>query len=472
MFDVVVIGSGPAGYVAAIKSAQLGLKTLCIEESTDEKGNQNFGGTCLNVGCIPSKALLDSSHRYFDARKNLDNHGIVVGELELDLKSMMKRKDDIVEKLTSGISGLFVANKVKSMSGRGRVISKNIVEVTKHNGDVDEIEASNIIIATGSKPIEIPVAKFGNHIVDSTGALSFDKVPKKLGIVGAGIIGLELGSVWSRLGSNVTVIEALNDFLPMTDSDISKEAIKEFKSQGLDIHLGSKVTNAKELKNKVKVKYINDEKEIEKEFDKLIVSVGRMPNSSDVISESLSIPINNGFIEVNEFCQTSIPNIWAIGDVVRGPMLAHKGSEEGVMVAERIAEKHNQVNYELVPSVIYTHPEIAWVGKNEQELKDEGIKYKVGKFPFAASGRALAVDQSSGFVKVISCINTDTILGVHVIGPAAAEIVQQALISMEFGASSEDIALTMFSHPTVSEAFHEAALAADNQAIHIGNKRK
>ncbi len=472
MFDVVVIGSGPAGYVAAIKASQLGLKTLCIEESSDAKGNTNLGGTCLNVGCIPSKALLDSSHRYYEASKNLNKHGIQIGNLELDLNSMMKRKNDIVSKLTGGISGLFSANNVESMLGRGRVISSNTVEVIKNDNTIKNIETKNIIIATGSKPIEISSAIFGKHIVDSTGALCFDEVPKSLGVVGAGIIGLELGSVWSRLGSKVTVIEALDDFLPMADKDISKESLKEFKKQGLEIQLSSKVIKSSENKNSVSVTYEYQGKEIEKKFDKLIVAVGRSPNSSEVIDEDLKISLNNGFIEVNEFCQTSVPSIWAVGDVVRGPMLAHKGSEEGIMVAERIAEKHTQVNYDHVPSVIYSHPEIAWVGANEEELKSENIDYKVGKFPFAASGRALAVDQSVGFVKVLSDKKTDTILGVHVFGPAAAEIVQQALISMEFGASSEDIALTMFSHPTVSEAFHEAALASNNQAIHIGNKSK
>ena len=472
MFDVIVIGSGPAGYVAAIKASQLGLKTLCIEESIDSEGKINLGGTCLNVGCIPSKTLLDSSHRYYEANKNLSEHGIKIGKLELDLNSMMKRKDDIVNKLTGGISGLFSANKVQSISGRGKVTSTNTVEVTKSDGSIENIESKNIIIATGSKPIEIPSAIFGENIVDSTGALSFDKVPETLGVVGAGIIGLELGSVWSRLGSKVTVIEALDDFLPMADKDISKESLKEFKKQGLDIQLSSKVIKSSEQKGSVFVSYEYQGKEVKKKFDKLIVAVGRYPNSSGVIDKTLNISVNNGFIEVNEFCQTSVSNIWAVGDVVRGPMLAHKGSEEGIMVAERIAEKYAQVNYDLVPSVIYSHPEIAWVGNNEDELKSKNISYKVGKFPFAASGRALAVDQSVGFVKVLSDKKTDTILGVHVFGPAAAEIVQQALISMEFGASSEDIALTMFSHPTVSEAFHEAALAANNQAIHIGNSSK
>ena len=472
MYDVVVIGSGPAGYVAAIRASQLGLKTICVEESINEDGKLNLGGTCLNVGCIPSKALLDSSHRFYEANKNLAEHGIDIKDMKLNLSAMMKRKDEIVTKLTGGITGLFSANKVESISGRGKVLSKSQVEVVKSDGAVEVIDAKNIIIASGSSPIEIPAAKFGENIVDSTGALSFEKVPKSLGIVGAGIIGLELGSVWSRLGSKVTVIEAMDTFLPMADPDIAKDSMKEFKKQGLDIKLNSKLTAAKELKNSVKVTYNDSGNNVEAEFDKLIVAVGRKPNSSNVLSEKLDIKLNNGFIEVDKFCQTSIDSIWAIGDVVRGPMLAHKGSEEGIMVAERIAEKHAEVNYDLVPSVIYSHPEIAWVGKNETELKSEKIEYKVGKFPFAASGRALAVDQSVGFVKVLSDTKTDTILGVHVFGPAAAEIVQQALISMEFSASAEDIALTMFSHPTVSEAFHEAALASNNQAIHIGNKSR
>ena len=472
MYDVVVIGSGPAGYVAAIRASQLGLKTICVEESINEDGKLNLGGTCLNVGCIPSKALLDSSHRFYEANKNLAEHGIDIKDMKLNLSAMMKRKDEIVTKLTGGITGLFSANKVESISGRGKVLSKSQVEVVKSDGAVEIIDAKNIIIASGSSPIEIPAAKFGENIVDSTGALSFEKVPKSLGIVGAGIIGLELGSVWSRLGSKVTVIEAMDTFLPMADPDIAKDSMKEFKKQGLDIKLNSKLTAAKELKNSVKVSYNDSGNDVEAEFDKLIVAVGRKPNSSNVLSQKLDIKLNNGFIEVDKFCQTSVDSIWAIGDVVRGPMLAHKGSEEGIMVAERIAEKHAEVNYDLVPSVIYSHPEIAWVGKNETELKSEKIEYKVGKFPFAASGRALAVDQSVGFVKVLSDTKTDTILGVHVFGPAAAEIVQQALISMEFSASAEDIALTMFSHPTVSEAFHEAALASNNQAIHIGNKSR
>ena len=387
---------------------------------------------------------------------------------------MMKRKDDIVKKLTGGIGGLLAANKVTPISGRGKVIAGQKVEVTKSSGDVEIIESKNIIIATGSSPIEIGSAKFDDkNILDSTGALEIDSVPKTLGVIGAGVIGLELGSVWSRLGSKVTVIEAMDDFLFMADKEIAKETLKDFKKQGLDIRLGCKLTSSKSLKNSVNVTYETEGNSEEMKFDKLIVAVGRKPNTQDVFSEDSGVSLDErGFINVNEHCQTNAANIWAIGDVVRGPMLAHKGSEEGIMVAERIAGKHAEMNYDLVPSVIYTHPEIAWVGKNEEELKNENVEYKVGKFPFAASGRALAVDQSVGFVKLISDAKTDTILGVHVFGPSAAEIVQQALISMEFGASSEDLGLTIFSHPTVSEALHEAALAVNNEAIHIGNKRK
>ena len=382
---------------------------------------------------------------------------------------MMKRKDDIVSKLTGGISSLFLANKVQSLSGKGKIISKNIIQVTQASGKTKDIQAKNIIIATGSNPIEIPSANFSKNIVDSTGALSFKSVPKTLGVVGAGIIGLELGSVWSRLGSEVTVLEALEDFLPMADPDIAKESLKEFKKQGLNIELASKVISSKKLKNSVEVTYQHKGKEIQKEFEKLIVAVGRTPNSSNVISEKLNIKTQDGFIEVNEFCQTSVKNIWAIGDVVRGPMLAHKGSEEGIMVAERIADKQAQVNYDLVPSVIYSHPEIAWVGKTEKELKQTNTNYKKGSFPFSASGRALAAGDSVGFVKMLADKETDEVLGVQIFGNSASEILQQGLIGMEFSASSEDFGLTMFSHPTVSEALHEAALAVNKQAIHIGN---
>jgi dihydrolipoamide dehydrogenase len=473
MYDVIVIGGGPAGYVAAIKCSQLGLKTACLEAFSDKKGVPVFGGTCLNVGCIPSKALLESSHKYFEAKSHLENHGINIGKVELDLTSMMQRKNEIVKQLTVGISGLLATNKVTPLSGRGKVLAGNKVEITKDDSSIEILESKNIIIASGSSPIEIKAAEFdGKNIVNSTGALNFEEVPKTLGVIGAGVIGLELGSVWARLGSKVTVIEALDNFLFMADKEIAKESLKDFKKQGLDIKLGSKLISSENKKNSVRIQYEHSESIEEMDFEKLIVAVGRRPNTDNLFSEDSGIILDEkGFISVDDKCQTNTPNVWAIGDVVRGPMLAHKGSEEGMMVAEIIAGKYAEMNYNLVPSVIYTHPEIAWVGKNEDELKADKIKYKVGKFPFAASGRALAIDQSTGFVKILSDAKTDTILGVHVFGPSAAEIVQQALISMEFGASSQDIGLTIFSHPTVSEALHEAALAVNNQAIHIGNKR-
>tara|TARA_Y200000002_G_scaffold136731_1_gene112719 strand:+ start:2640 stop:4064 length:1425 start_codon:yes stop_codon:yes gene_type:complete len=473
MYDVIVIGGGPAGYVAAIKCSQLGLKTACLEEFSDKKGAPVFGGTCLNVGCIPSKALLESSHKYFEAQGHLANHGINIGKVELDLASMMQRKNEIVKQLTGGISGLLAANKVTPLSGRGKVLAGTKVEITKDDSSIEILESKNIIIASGSSPIEIKAAEFDEkNIVNSTGALNFKKVPKTLGVIGAGVIGLELGSVWARLGSKVTVIEAMDNFLFMADKEIAKESLKDFKKQGLDIKLGSKLISSENKKNSVKIQYEHSESIEEMEFEKLVVAVGRRPNTDNIFSEDSGIILDEkGFISVDDKCQTNTPNVWAIGDVVRGPMLAHKGSEEGMMVAEIIAGKYAEMNYNLVPSVIYTHPEIAWVGKNEEELKADKLEYKVGKFPFAASGRALAIDQSTGFVKILSDAKTDTILGVHVFGPSAAEIVQQALISMEFGASSQDIGLTIFSHPTVSEALHEAALSVNNQAIHIGNKR-
>lgn len=472
MYDVIIIGSGPAGYVAAIRAAQLGLKTACVEKSLHNETPQ-LGGTCLNTGCIPSKSLLDSSHRYADALNHFSNHGIKVENPTIDISKMMDRKNKIVAQLTGGVSSLFKTNNVTQISGTATIIDVNKVEVS-FKDKIEILETKNIVIASGSSPIDIDVAKVNHeNIVDSTGALEFQQVPKTLGIIGAGIIGLELGSVWARLGSKVTVIEAMDDFLFMADKEIAKDSLKDFKKQGLDIKLGSRLVASKNLKKSVKISYENSSGTEEMEFDKLVVAVGRRPNVQNVFSEDSGVHLDErGFISVDGHCQTGASNVWAIGDVVRGPMLAHKGSEEGVMVAERIAGKHAEMNYDLVPSVIYTHPEIAWVGKNEEELKSENISYKVGKFPFAASGRALAVDQSTGFVKVISDASTDTILGVHVFGPSAAEIVQQALISMEFGASSEDLGLTIFSHPTVSEALHEAALAVNNQAIHIGNKRK
>ena len=473
MYDVVVIGSGPAGYVAAIRASQLGLKTACIEKLSNDDGSSQLGGTCLNVGCIPSKALLDSSHRYADAHNHFSEHGIEVSKPKIDIPKMMNRKSKIVAQLTSGVSGLFKANKVTQISGQAKIIDSTKVEVSFKN-NIEILDTKNIVIATGSSPINIPVAKINsNNIVDSTGALEFQTVPKKLAIIGAGVIGLELGSVWARLGSEVTVLEAMDDFLPMADKRIAKEVLREFNEQGLNINLGCKVTSAKSNKKEVIVTYENDGNVSNITVDKLIVAVGRRPNAENLFHDSCGLSLDDrGFIPVNDFCETDIKNIWAVGDVVRGPMLAHKASEEGIMVVERIAGKHAEMEYELVPSVIYTHPEVAWVGKNEQELSEEGIKFKTGSFPFAASGRALASGESTGFIKVIADEKTDTILGVHAFGPSAADIVQQGVVAMEFGASAEDLGLTIFSHPTVSEALHEAAMAVNGQAIHIGNRKK
>lgn len=473
MYDVVIIGSGPAGYVAAIRASQLGLKTACIEKSFDASGKAQLGGTCLNVGCIPSKALLDSSHRYSDALNHLADHGIEVAPPKLDIPKMMARKDQIVSQLTTGVSGLFKANKVTSIFGSAKVLNASQIEVSL-NGEVETIETKNIVIASGSSPINIPVAPIDQkNIVDSTGALEFTAVPKKLGIIGAGVIGLELGSVWARLGAEVTVLEAMDDFLPTADQKISKDVFREFNKQGLNINLGCKVTSAKPGTKNVQVSFDTKEGSSEATFDKLIVAVGRKPNTENLLGEDSGLSLDErGFIPVNEVCETSVKNIWAVGDVVRGPMLAHKASEEGIMVVERIAGKHAEMHYDLVPSVIYTHPEVAWVGKNEAELTEAGIEFQSGSFPFAASGRALASGESTGFVKVIADKKTDTILGVHAFGPSAADIVQQGVVAMEFGASAEDLGLTIFSHPTVSEALHEAAMAVNGKAIHIGNRKK
>tara|TARA_B100001121_G_scaffold21903_1_gene16984 strand:+ start:12218 stop:13636 length:1419 start_codon:yes stop_codon:yes gene_type:complete len=472
MFDVIVIGSGPAGYVAAIRASQLGLKTACIEKSSSNN-KPKLGGTCLNIGCIPSKALLDSSHRYADALNHFSDHGIKVSKPSIDISQMMERKNKIVSQLTSGVAGLLKANKVSQIIGNAKIIDSNNVEVSNED-NIELLKTKNIIIATGSMPIDIPVAKVDNkNIVDSTGALEFKKVPKTLGVIGAGIIGLELGSVWSRLGSKVTILEAMDDFLPMADSKISDDVFKEFNKQGLNINLNCKVTAAKSNKENVTVNFNKNGNQSELIFDKLIVAVGRKPYTNNLFDKNCNLSIDqNGFIPVNDFCETQIKNIWAVGDVVRGPMLAHKASEEGIMVAERIAGNHIKMEYDLVPSVIYTHPEVAWVGQNEKELCDAGVEFKTGSFPFAASGRALATGESTGFVKVIADKRTDTILGVHAFGPSAADIVQQGVVAMEFGASAEDLGLTIFSHPTVSEALHEAALAVNEQAIHIGNNKK
>jgi dihydrolipoamide dehydrogenase len=474
-FDVVVIGSGPAGYVAAIRAAQLGLKVACIEKSRNKSGAVGYGGTCLNVGCIPSKALLDSSQKYVEAVHDFDVHGITLKEISFDVPTMIARKDKIVNQLTGGVGQLFKANGVAGIEGTGRVMPGKQVEVTLPSGEVDVLDAENIIIAAGSLPIEIPPAPIDQDlIVDSTGALEFLEVPKRLGVIGAGVIGLELSSVWARLGADVVILEALDEFLPTVDSQIAKEAKKIFtKKQGLDIRMGARVTATEIVNNQVKVTYSDKDGEKAEIFDKLIVAVGRRPQSENLIAGDCGVSMDQrGFVFVNEYCETEAPGIYAVGDIVRGPMLAHKGSEEGVMVAERIAGKKTAMNYDCIPGVIYTHPEIAQVGQTEEQLKADGIEYKIGVFPFAASGRALAANDTDGMVKMIAHADTDRVLGCHIIGPSAADLVQQMVIAMEFGSSAEDIGMTVFGHPTLSEAVHEAALAVEGHAIHIANKKK
>ncbi|MBW2939260.1 dihydrolipoyl dehydrogenase [Zhongshania aquimaris] len=473
-FDVVVIGSGPAGYVAAIRAAQLGLKTACVEKARNKSDKLALGGTCLNVGCIPSKALLDSSYKYHEAKDNFADHGIGTGDVTIDVPAMIKRKDAVVAQMIGGIGGLFQANGVTSIEGLGKVLAGKKVEVTAADGSTSILEAENIIIATGSIPVAIPPAPVDQDIiVDSTGALEFQSVPAKLGVIGAGVIGLELGSVWSRLGSEVVLLEALDTFLPIVDSQIAKEAAKVFKKQGLDIRLGARVTATNTAKGKVEVSYTHNDEEKTEIFDKLIVCVGRKPMSNGLLAPDCGVNLDErGFIFVDDHCKTDAAGVFAIGDVVRGPMLAHKGSEEGVMVVECIAGHKVTMNYDCIPSVIYTHPEIAGVGKTEEQLKAEGVPYKVGTFPFAAIGRAVAANDSTGMVKMLAHEETDRILGCHIIGASAADLVQQIVIAMEFGSSAEDIGLTVFGHPTLSEAVHEAALAVNGQAIHMPNRKK
>ena len=473
-FDVVVIGAGPGGYVAAIRAAQMGFKTVCIEKWIGRDGKPSLGGTCLNVGCIPSKALLESSYKFEEASHDLALHGVSVGKPKLDVAAMLKRKDTIVGNLTGGIAGLFKTNGVSHLAGIGKLLPNKQVEFTGHDGKTEVIEAKNVIIATGSVPANIPPAPLTDDlIVDSTGALEFTNVPKKLGVIGGGVIGLELGSVWSRLGAEVTIFEALDDFLAVADQQIAKESRKIFAKQGLNILTSTLVKGTELNGKKITVTFETKDGPQTDTFDKLIVAVGRKPFTDGLLADGCGVTQDErGFIEVNDVCETAVPGVYAIGDVVRGPMLAHKGSEEGVMVAERIAGKHAQVNYDTVPSVIYTHPEVAWVGKTEEQLKQEGVAYNVGVFPFAASGRAMAANETAGMVKMIADKETDRILGVHIVGPTAGDMVAQAVIAMEFGSSAEDIAMTMFAHPTVSEALHEAALAVHGHAIHIANKRK
>jgi dihydrolipoamide dehydrogenase len=473
-FDVIVIGAGPGGYVAAIKAAQLGLNVACVERWSSDEGKQVLGGTCLNVGCIPSKALLEISHKYEEAQHGFAEQGIIANDISIDIAKMMERKTGIVKQMAGGIVGLFKSNGVTSIYGHGKLLANRQVEVTDNDGKTKTYEADNVILATGSRPIEIPPApKTEGYITDSEGALEFTEVPKRLGVIGAGIIGLELGSVWARLGAEVTLLEAQDTFLPGVDQQIAKATLKEFQKQGLNIVMGGRVTGAEVKRKLVYVSYEDSKGKQELMVDKLIVAVGRRPYTDNLLAADSGVNMDErGFVFVDDHCKTDAPGVWAVGDVVRGQMLAHKASEEGVMVAERIAGHKPQVNYDCIPNVIYTSPEVAWVGKTEEQLKADGAAYKVGTFPFAANGRALAANSAVGMVKIIADEKTDRILGFHVLGPAASEIVAQGVIAMEFGSSAEDLALTCFAHPTLSESVHEAALAVNGGAIHMANRRK
>ncbi len=472
VYDVVVIGAGPAGYPAAIRAGQNKLKVACVDEWQNTDGSYAFGGTCLNAGCIPSKALLESSELFQRAKDEFGAHGIKIGALTLDLGAMQKRRASIVKTMTNGINALFRANGVAGIQGHGRLLPGNKVLVKAPDGTEKTLEAKNVVIASGSTPIRLrSVPHDGRHIVDSWNALEFDAVPKRLGVIGAGVIGLELGSVWRRLGSEVVVLEALETFLPMVDQTIAKEAQRHFKKQGLDIKLGAKVLSAAVSGDAVDVVYSDAQGEHSLQVDKLVVAVGRRPFTEGLLADATGVQLDErGFIKVDEHCRTSVPNVWAIGDVVRGPMLAHKGKEEGVMVADLIAGQYGEVNYKVIPSVIYTQPEIAWVGQTEEQVKAGGRPYKTGTFPFAASGRARAMEAGAGMAKIVSAKDDDEVLGVHVIGPMAGELIAEAVLAMEYSASTEDIQRTIHAHPTLSEAIHEAALAVDKKAIDSLNR--
>ena len=473
-YDVIVIGGGPGGYVAAIRAAQLGLKTACVDAFIGKEGKPALGGTCLNIGCIPSKALLDSSRQFHNLTHTFKDHGISADNARMDVPAMIARKDKIVKQFTGGISSLFKGNKsnpVTAIAGFATLKPGKVVSIKGHDGSIAEISAKHIILAPGSTPIELPFAKFDNKLIlDNAGALDISDVPKKLGVIGSGVIGLELGSVWRRLGSDVVILEALPDFLAAVDADIAKAAAREFKKQGLDIKLGAKVGKTQIKGNQVVVTYADASGEQTITVDKLLVSVGRRAATAGLLADGTGVQLDErGRVVVDEHCATGAEGVWAIGDCVRGPMLAHKASEEGIAVAELIAGLPGHVNLDTVPWVIYTEPEIAWVGKTEAELKDAGIPYKAGSFPFAAIGRAVAMGETAGLVKILAHAETDRILGVHMCGANVSEMIHEAVVAMEFHGSAEDLARICHAHPTLSEAVHEAALAVDKRAIHKAN---
>ena len=471
-YDVIVIGGGPAGYPCAIRAGQNKLKVACIDEWQNKDGSYAYGGTCLNAGCIPSKAMLESSELYYRAQHEFAVHGVKIGSVALDLEAMQKRRAGIVKASTNGIASLFKAAGVTGLQGHGKLLSGNRVEFTGKDGKKEELTAKHVVLAAGSAPTELRSLAFdGKQIVDSWGALEFTEVPKRLGVIGAGVIGLELGSVWRRLGSEVVVLEALDTFLPVADGAVSKEALRHFKKLGLDVRLGAKVSGADKSANGVTLKYTDAKGEQSVTVDKVVVAIGRRPYSKDLLGEGTGVQVDErGFVKVDHECRTDAANVWAVGDLVRGPMLAHKGKEEGVVVADLIAGKSGEVNYNAIPSVIYTAPEIAWVGKTEEEVKASGRAYKIGSFPFLASGRARAMEATGGFCKLIAATDNDEILGIHIIGPLAGELIAEAVLAMEYSASTEDIQRTMHAHPTLSEALHEAALNADKIAIDFPNR--
>ena len=473
-YDVVVIGGGPGGYVAAIRAAQLGLKTACVDAFIGKDGKPALGGTCLNIGCIPSKALLDSSRQFHNLVHSFKDHGISADNARIDVPAMIARKDKIVKQFTGGITMLFKGNKanpVTPIAGFGTLKANKVVSIKGHDGKVAEISGKHIILAPGSLPIELPFAKFDNvRILDNAGALDINAVPKRLGVIGSGVIGLEMGSVWRRLGAEVTILEALPEFLAAADADVAKAAAREFRKQGLDIRLGAKVSKAEIKGEEVHVTYADDKGEQTIVVDKLLVSVGRRAATAGLLAEGTGVQLDErGRIAVDSHCKTTAADVWAIGDCVRGPMLAHKASEEGIAVAELIAGLPGHVNLDTVPWVIYTEPEIAWVGKTERELKDAGIAYKSGSFPFAAIGRAVAMNETAGLVKILADAETDRILGVHMCGANVSEMIHEAVVAMEFHGAADDLARICHAHPTLSEAVHEAALAVDKRAIHKAN---
>ena len=461
-YDVIVIGAGPGGYVCAIRAAQLGFKTACVEASP------TLGGTCLNVGCIPSKALLESSHHYHKASHEFSEHGIKLEHLNIDVEQMLKRKDAVVSSITSGVEGLFKKNKVTWLKGRGSIAGPGLVTVKPSDGEGLTYAGKHIVIATGSIPIQIPPAKFDHkHIVDSTDALAFSEVPEELLVVGGGVIGLELGSVWLRLGSNVTVIEAQNKILGATDAGVSREMLKILKKQGMNIQLGTMLESSEIVDGKVKMVCKQKDQNIEFVGDKALIAVGRRPLTDQVGLDTVGIKADSrGFIEVDQHFKTSAEGFYAIGDTIHGPMLAHKAEEEGIALAEMLAGQAGHVNYEAIASVVYTWPELASVGMTEEECKEKAIPYKAGKFYFKANGRAKAMNETQGFVKCLAHKETDRLLGIHIIGPTASELAAEAALAFEYGASAEDIARSVHAHPTLSEAMKEAALDVDKRAIH------